>query len=51
MPLLGSIGIWLATIFSVYSAIEYSISFFKKIQKIRKEKKLLKKGMRSEPSA
>ncbi len=51
MPLLGSIGIWLATLFSVYSSIEYSLSFFKKIQKIRKEKKLLKKGQKSEPTA
>lgn len=44
------IGEWLvilATVFSIYSALEYSIGLIKKIQKIRKEKKLEKK-MRKE---
>lgn len=44
------IGEWLvilATVFSLYSALEYSIGLIKKIQKIRKEKKLEKK-MRKE---
>jgi phosphatidylglycerophosphate synthase len=48
MPLLGNIAISLASIFSLYSALEYSLSFIKKIQKIRKEKKRLKKEMKSE---
>ena len=39
MPLLGTIAIYLASIFSLYSAFEYSIGLIKKIQKIRKEKK------------
>lgn len=40
------IGHWaviLATVFSLYSALEYSIGLIGKIQKIRKEKKLEKK--------
>lgn len=39
MPLTGTIAIFLAAVFSTYSAIEYSIGLIKKIQKIRKEKK------------
>lgn len=39
MPLLGTIAIYLASIFSLYSAFEYSVGLIKKIQKIRKEKK------------
>ncbi len=39
MPLLGTIAIYLASIFSLYSAFEYSIGLIRKIQKIRKEKK------------
>lgn len=39
MPLLGTIAIYLASIFSLYSAIEYSIGLIAKIQKLRKEKK------------
>lgn len=42
MPLLGTIAIYLASIFSLYSAFEYSIGLIRKIQKIRKEKKKLK---------
>jgi CDP-diacylglycerol--glycerol-3-phosphate 3-phosphatidyltransferase len=37
MPLLGTIGIYLASIFSVYSALEYSAGLVKKI-KAKKEK-------------
>lgn len=37
MPLLGTIGIYLASIFSVYSALEYSMGLVKKI-KAKKEK-------------
>ncbi|MBC7427724.1 MAG: CDP-diacylglycerol--glycerol-3-phosphate 3-phosphatidyltransferase [Bacteriovorax sp.] len=39
MPLLGTIAIYLASIFSLYSAFEYSVGLVRKIQKIRKEKK------------
>ena len=39
MPLLGLIAIYLASIFSLYSAFEYSVGLIRKIQKIRKEKK------------
>lgn len=39
MPLLGTIGIYLASLFSVYSALEYSVGLIKKIKKIRREKK------------
>lgn len=39
MPLLGTVAIYLAAIFSTYSAIEYSLGLIKKIQKIRREKK------------
>ena len=39
MPLLGTIAIFLAAIFSTYSATEYSLGLIKKIQKIRREKK------------
>ncbi len=37
MPLLGDIAIYLASIFSLYSALEYSIGLIKKIQKLKKE--------------
>jgi CDP-diacylglycerol--glycerol-3-phosphate 3-phosphatidyltransferase len=43
MPLIGTIAIYLASVFSLYSALEYSLGLIKKIQKIRKEKKILKK--------
>ncbi|AUN98466.1 CDP-diacylglycerol--glycerol-3-phosphate 3-phosphatidyltransferase [Bacteriovorax stolpii] len=39
MPLIGTILIYLASIFSLYSAVEYSLGLVGKIQKIRKEKK------------
>jgi CDP-diacylglycerol--glycerol-3-phosphate 3-phosphatidyltransferase len=39
MPLLGNIAIYLASVFSLYSAFEYSIGLIRKIQKLRKEKK------------
>lgn len=39
MPLLGTIAIYLASIFSLYSALEYSVGLLAKIQKMRKEKK------------
>lgn len=45
MPLLGTIAIYLASIFSLYSAGEYSFGLIKKIQKIRKEKKRQKKAI------
>jgi CDP-diacylglycerol--glycerol-3-phosphate 3-phosphatidyltransferase len=42
MPLIGTIAIYLASIFSLYSAVEYSIGLIGKIKKIRKVKKLQK---------
>lgn len=38
MTLLGTIAIYLASIFSLYSAGEYSFGLIRKIQKLRKEK-------------
>jgi CDP-diacylglycerol--glycerol-3-phosphate 3-phosphatidyltransferase len=43
MPLLGTIAIYLASLFSVYSALEYSLGLLKKIQKLRSEKRKIKK--------
>jgi CDP-diacylglycerol--glycerol-3-phosphate 3-phosphatidyltransferase len=52
MPMLGTIAIYLASIFSLYSAIEYSFGLVGKIQKIRKEKKRKKyQEESSEPTA
>jgi phosphatidylglycerophosphate synthase len=39
MPLTGTIAIYLATLFSLYSALEYSTALIKKIQKLRRENK------------
>lgn len=43
MPLLGTIAIYLAALFSIYSALEYSLGFIRKVQKIRREVKQKKK--------
>ena len=43
MPLLGTLAIYLASLFSLYSALEYSVGFVKKVQKLRKEKRIIKK--------
>ncbi len=43
MPLIGTVAIYLASIFSLYSALEYSIGLIKKIQKLRLKRKLEKK--------
>lgn len=51
MPLIGTIAIMLASIFSLYSALEYSLSFLKKVQKIIKERKRIKKDMKSESNS
>jgi CDP-diacylglycerol--glycerol-3-phosphate 3-phosphatidyltransferase len=48
MPVLGTAAIMLASIFSIYSALEYSIGFVKKVRNIVKMKKKLKKENRSE---
>ncbi len=48
MPVLGTIAIMLASIFSIYSALEYSIGFVRKVRNIIKMKKKLKKENRSE---
>lgn len=37
--LLGTIAIYFASIFSLYSALEYSLGLVRKIQKLRKEKR------------
>lgn len=42
MVTLGTWAMILATVFSLYSALEYSVGLLAKIQKIRKEKKLNK---------
>lgn len=46
MPLLGTIAIYLAALFSLYSALEYSLGFIRKIQKIRREHRRQKKEER-----
>jgi CDP-diacylglycerol--glycerol-3-phosphate 3-phosphatidyltransferase len=46
MPLLGTIAIYLAALFSIYSALEYSLGFIRKVQKIRREGKMKKKGVK-----
>jgi CDP-diacylglycerol--glycerol-3-phosphate 3-phosphatidyltransferase len=45
MPLLGTIAIYLASLFSLYSALEYSVGFIKKIQKQHKQNR--QKGIKS----
>lgn len=44
MPLLGAIGIYLASIFSVYSALEYSLGL---VKKIKAKRDLTRKGHRA----
>ncbi len=48
MPLLGTIAIYLATLFSLYSALEYSVGLISKIKKIRKEIKKKKKEAKAQ---
>lgn len=48
MPLLGTIAIYLASLFSMYSALEYSIGLIKKIQKLRKENRQKRREARRE---
>jgi CDP-diacylglycerol--glycerol-3-phosphate 3-phosphatidyltransferase len=43
MPFVGTLAIYLASIFSLYSALEYSIGLLKKIQKMRIKRKLEKR--------
>jgi CDP-diacylglycerol--glycerol-3-phosphate 3-phosphatidyltransferase len=53
MTILGTIAIYLASIFSLYSAGEYSFGLIRKIQKLRKEKKRAKgtkEELKSEPT-
>jgi CDP-diacylglycerol--glycerol-3-phosphate 3-phosphatidyltransferase len=45
MVAVGTIAIYLASIFSLYSAFEYSIGLVTKIQKIRKEKKRIQRNI------
>jgi CDP-diacylglycerol--glycerol-3-phosphate 3-phosphatidyltransferase len=42
MPLIGNILLYIATIFSLYSALEYSLGFVKKLKRIVKKKRLKK---------
>jgi CDP-diacylglycerol--glycerol-3-phosphate 3-phosphatidyltransferase len=44
--LLGTIAIYLATLFSTYSALQYSVGLISKIQKLRKEKRKEKKELK-----
>lgn len=46
MALIGTIAIYLAALFSVYSALEYSLGLIKKIQKIRRELRRKKRAER-----
>lgn len=39
MPLIGNILLYIATIFSLYSALEYSLGFIKKLKRIRIKKR------------
>jgi CDP-diacylglycerol--glycerol-3-phosphate 3-phosphatidyltransferase len=48
MPVLGTIAILLASIFSMYSALEYSLGFLKKIRRIIIRRKNKKKEIKSE---
>ena len=56
LPLYGTVAIYLASVFSVYSALEYSLGLVRKIQKLRKEnrqkrreaKRLLRKQNKQE---
>lgn len=53
MTVLGTIAIYLASIFSLYSAGEYSFGLIRKIQKLRKEKRRArgsKEDFKSEPT-
>ena len=53
MTMLGTIAIYLASIFSLYSAGEYSFGLIRKIQKLRKEKRRArssKEELKSEPT-
>jgi CDP-diacylglycerol--glycerol-3-phosphate 3-phosphatidyltransferase len=50
MPTMGIIMIYLASIFSVYSALEYSFSLIKKINVLRKEAKSLKREVQTQGS-
>jgi phosphatidylglycerophosphate synthase len=43
MPLIGTIAIYLASLFSMYSALEYSFGLIKKIQKLSKENRIKKR--------
>ncbi len=52
MTMLGTVAIYLASIFSLYSAGEYSFGLIRKIQKLRKEKRRARSTERnvSEPT-
>lgn len=46
LPLYGTIAIYLASLFSIYSALEYSLGLVRKIQKLRKENRQKKREAR-----
>lgn len=48
LTLYGTIAIYLASLFSVYSALEYSLGLVRKIQKLRKENKQKKREARKD---
>jgi CDP-diacylglycerol--glycerol-3-phosphate 3-phosphatidyltransferase len=48
MPMIGTIAILLASLFSMYSALEYSVGFFTKVKNIMRAKRKIKKEMKSE---
>ena len=45
MPLIGTILMYLSSLISVYSALEYSLGLIKKIRIVQKEKKKLKRTL------
>ncbi len=47
MPMMGTTLIYLASIFSIYSALDYSFSLIKKINALRKEAKKMKKEVQA----
>lgn len=47
MPLLGTIAIYLASLFSMYSALEYSLGLIKKIQKLSRENRQKRRAARA----
>ena len=51
LPLYGTLAIYLASLFSLYSALEYSLGLVRKIKKLRKENKLKKREAKKQVSS